>query len=245
MFESLKQENSRNAARHITSLFLSLVAHVMIVGIILLMPLVFFNVLHADELVAFLIEPPTKLPDPPEPPAPPVRTAARGTQVFTGDYRQTPDRIPEGIPVPNESDMAPVIGKIVEGINPPGQAASAGPGIGDILARHRVVEPPMPTPPAPHPPVRVSSGVQESKLIFKAAPVYPPLAIQARVSGKVLLEAEIDEDGNVARVNIVSGHPLLVNAAADAVKKWRYSPTILNGEPQTVLAIVTVVFRLQ
>jgi protein TonB len=91
----------------------------------------------------------------------------------------------------------------------------------------------------------VGGDVQESKLLLKVVPVYPALAIVARAAGSVILEAEIDEEGNVANVKIVSGHPLLVNAAAQAVKRWKYSPTLLNGEPQSVLATVTVVFRLK
>ena len=104
---------------------------------------------------------------------------------------------------------------------------------------------PKPKPPVPHILVRVGGDVQESKLLLKVVPVYPALAIAAHAAGSVILEAEIDEEGNVANVKIVSGHPLLVKAAAQAVKQWKYSPTLLNGEPQAVLATVTVVFRLK
>ena len=245
MFESLRQEDPRNAARHFASLFLSLVVHATIIAVIMVLPLVFFNVLHADELVAILIQPPTKLPDAPEPPTPPVRVVANGTAVFTERFNPIPRTIPKGIPAPDESDRPPVFSSIVDGIKLPGQMPSKGTGIEELLDKNRIVELKKPVPPTPHTPLRVSIGVQESKLIFKVNPVYPPLAIQARVSGTVVLEAEIDEEGNVANMKIVSGHPLLVDAAVEAVKQWKYSPTLLNGEPQTVLAIVTVVFRLQ
>jgi len=245
MFDFLKQEDPRNAGRWCASFLLSLVVHATIVGVMVVLPLVFFNVLHADELVTFLIQPPYKLPDPPVAPAPPIRTTGAGIAVVATNFELVPRSLPTGIPAPDEAAAPPVIGSIVDGIGLPGQVASAGPGISDILDRHRIVNVSKPVPPIPRTPILVGGDVQESKLILKVEPVYPPLAIQAHVSGTVLLEAEIDEEGNVANLKIVSGPPLLVHAAAQAVKQWKYSPTLLNGEPRTVLATVTVVFRLR
>lgn len=245
MFESLKQDDPRNAIRCLTSLFLSLVVHAAIVSVILVLPLVFFSMLHADELVTFLIQPPYKLPDPPAVPAPPMRTASTGTKVDLKRVDLVPRTIPEGIPAPDESNAPPAFSRLVDGIDIPGQGSSSGPGLSEILDMGRIVDVPKPKPPVPRIPVPVGGDVQESKLLLKVVPVYPALAIVARAAGSVILEAEIDEEGNVANVKIVSGHPLLVNAAAQAVKQWKYSPTLLNGEPQAVLATVTVVFRLQ
>jgi periplasmic protein TonB len=245
MFESLKQEDPRNAVRCFASLFLSLVVHAVIVSVIVVLPLIFFNMLHADELVTFLIQPPYKLPDPPTPPAPPTRTASAGTRVDIKRFDLVPRTIPEGIPAPDESSAPPVLGNLVDGIDLPGQGSASGLGLGELLGGNRIIDVPTPKPPVPRIPVRVGGDVQESKLLFKVAPAYPAIAIQAHAAGPVILEAEIDEEGNVANVKIVSGHPLLVHAAAQAVKQWKYSPTLLNGEPQTVLATVTVVFRLK
>ena len=244
MFESLKQEDPRNAVRCFASLFLSLVVHAAIVSVIVILPLVFFNMLHADELLTFLIQPPYKLPNPPALPAPPVRAAATGIAVITERFDPVPHKLPTGIPAPDESDAPPVFGSLVDGIGLPGQGSPAGAGIRELLDRDRIADVPKPKPPVARIPVRVGGDVQESKLIVKVVPVYPAIAIQAHAAGPVILEAEIDEEGNVANVKIISGHPLLVNAAAQAVKQWKYSPTLLNGEPQTVLAAVTIVFRL-
>jgi protein TonB len=74
--------------------------------------------------------------------------------------------------------------------------------------------------------------------------MYPPLAKQARISGSVLLHAIIEKDGSVIQLEVISGHPLLVQAALDAVRQWRYQPTLLNGEPVQVDTTVTVVFSL-
>ena len=94
-------------------------------------------------------------------------------------------------------------------------------------------------------PIRVGGNVQESKLIRKVDPVYPELAKRARVTGRVILIVTVDEEGNVTDIRVSSGHPLLNEAAISAVKQWKYSPTLLNGEPVPVTATVTVFFNLK
>ena len=112
---------------------------------------------------------------------------------------------------------------------------------------------PPPLPPAPPPPVqpvykgpqRVGGDVQQANLLEHPNPVYPRLAAIARVQGVVILEAVITREGSVDSVRAVSGHPLLVQAAIDAVRQWRYRPTLLNGQPVDVITTVTVNFTLQ
>ena len=91
----------------------------------------------------------------------------------------------------------------------------------------------------------MGSTLQSARLIRKIDPLYPPLARTARIQGVVSLEVRIDEEGNVASVDVLSGPPLLREAAVTAVRQWKYSPTILNGEPYPVLANVTVRFVLR
>jgi protein TonB len=91
----------------------------------------------------------------------------------------------------------------------------------------------------------VDGDVAESKLIRKVEPVYPDLALRARVQGKVILEVTINEEGFVDDVRVVSGHPLLNEAAIDAVKQWQYSTTLMNGSPVPVIARATVIFNLK
>jgi TonB family protein len=91
--------------------------------------------------------------------------------------------------------------------------------------------------------MRVGGNVQNSKLIRKIDPVYPELASKARVSGSVIIELKIDGEGNVTEARVVSGHPLLNEAAINAVKQWKYAPTLLNGSPVPVSATVAVVFK--
>lgn len=92
--------------------------------------------------------------------------------------------------------------------------------------------------------VRVSSGVMQGLLVKKVAPVYPPLARQARIQGTVVLQVVINKSGDVENVQLVSGHPMLAPAAVEAVKQWKYQTYLLNGEPVAVETTVQVNFAL-
>jgi len=86
--------------------------------------------------------------------------------------------------------------------------------------------------------------VQEANLVTKADPVYPPLAMQARISGQVRFTVIIGKDGSILNIQLVSGHPLLVAAAKDAVQQYVYRPRLLNGSPVEVVTTVDVNFVL-
>jgi TonB family protein len=101
-----------------------------------------------------------------------------------------------------------------------------------------------PPPPAPAP-QRIGSVLAPANLIKQVSPIYPPEARAARVQGVVLLQVKIEKQGSVANVQVVSGHPLLTQAAIDAVNQWRYQPVLLNGEPIEVITTVTVNFVMQ
>jgi protein TonB len=92
--------------------------------------------------------------------------------------------------------------------------------------------------------IRVSQGVTQGMVLHKVQPSYPPLARTARVQGSVVLAAVIGKDGTIQNLHVLSGHPLLTQAALDAVRQWRYRPYILNGEPVEVDTQVTVNFTL-
>jgi periplasmic protein TonB len=92
--------------------------------------------------------------------------------------------------------------------------------------------------------VRVGGNVEEANLIRKVTPAYPPLAKQARIQGTVRFTALIDKEGNIAALQLISGHPLLVTSAQEAVKQWRYAPTLLNGERVEVLTQIEVNYTL-
>ena len=92
--------------------------------------------------------------------------------------------------------------------------------------------------------ITVSKGVQAAKILRQVKPSYPPLAVQAHMSGTVRLAAIISRDGSIQNLQVVSGHPLLTTAAVDAVKQWRYMPTLLNGEAVEVITQIDVNFTL-
>jgi protein TonB len=93
-------------------------------------------------------------------------------------------------------------------------------------------------------PVKISEGVLQAQMISRVEPRYPALALQTKTEGVVRLHAIINRDGRITSLDILSGHPLLVKAALEAVSQWRYRPTLLNDEPVEVETSITVIFRL-
>jgi TonB family protein len=93
-------------------------------------------------------------------------------------------------------------------------------------------------------PIRVGAAVQAANLVRQVEPVYPPLAKAARVQGIVTLEATIGADGSVKNLRVVSGPPLLLQSAIQAVQQWQYKPTLLNGQPVAVITTIEVNFAL-
>ncbi len=93
-------------------------------------------------------------------------------------------------------------------------------------------------------PVEISSQEAGELIVHKVAPVYPPLARQARIQGTVTLKATIDKSGAVHTIQLISGHPMLAPAAIEAVHQWQYKPYTLNGQPVEVETNVLVNFRL-
>jgi len=94
-------------------------------------------------------------------------------------------------------------------------------------------------------PTRIVSHLSEAQLVNRVEPVYPHVAAVAGIQGQVKLHAVIARDGSIQSLNAISGHPLLVRAALDAVGQWRYRPYYLNGEAVEVETLITVNFRKQ
>jgi periplasmic protein TonB len=102
-------------------------------------------------------------------------------------------------------------------------------------------------PPAlvPVTPLRVGGAIRAPQRIRDVAPRYPAIAQASRVEGIVILEAVIEEDGSVRDVRVLRSKPLLDEAAIEAVRQWRFTPTLLNGQPVPVVMTVTVSFSLK
>jgi periplasmic protein TonB len=93
--------------------------------------------------------------------------------------------------------------------------------------------------------IQVGGKVQEGKLISGPRPIYPPLALAARIEGTVRLEAVISREGTILNLRAVSGHPLLIPAALAAVQRWVFRPTSLDDDPVEVATTIEVRFTLQ
>ena len=164
-------------------------------------------------------------------PAPPLRATAK-TATETPHADSAPRTVPDGIapePVIDPAmDAAPVDGGIIS--------------FGDCNCAMTDVAPP---PPQPRSIVRVGGNIQAPQKISDVAPLYPAIARASHTEGVVILEAVIGEDGSVRDVRVLRSIPLLDAAAVDAVRQWRFTPTLLNGEPVPVVMTVTVAFKLR
>ncbi len=252
MFETIKHTSRIEPWKRLLMLLISTVAHIIAIIALVILPLLFFDVLPESELLTFLIAPPP--PPPPAPPPVPPRPSEKAMapqriRIKTIEL-VSPRVIPKQIPPPIDelllSDTFNLQGDqwkgVTEGIQGtrPGSGFSIGPPVATAAPL-----PPPPKPPARREPIRRGGDVLASKLMKRVEPVYPPLAKMARVSGTVILQVTVDEEGNVTDVRVLSGHPLLDEEAVRAVQQWKYSPTFLNGEPVPVTATVTVIFSLK
>jgi len=133
---------------------------------------------------------------------------------------------------------AGVVGGVPGGV-PGGQIGGVLDGI--LSGLPRTVLPPAPKPLRPF---RIGGNVKPPRLIYGPDPVYPTIARVARIQGDVVIDAIIDTRGNVVQMHFLSGSALLIDAAINAVSRWKYQPTLLNGEPVPVEFQVTVQFQL-
>jgi periplasmic protein TonB len=156
----------------------------------------------------------------------------------------TPTSIPKKVVILKEEAEPPDMGAVgVVGGVPGGVAGGAANGVlGGILGG--VGGGPPPPPPKSNKPLRVGGNVMDAKKTRNVMPVYPQIAKTAHIQGTVLLHAIIDKDGSIQELQYLSGPPLLMRAAMDAVRQWKYSPTLLNGEAVPVETQIQVIFSL-
>jgi protein TonB len=161
------------------------------------------------------------------------------TDIVDGALR-TPTKIPKKIERIVEDEAPPpqnagVMGGVIGGV----AGGSAGGVLGGVLSAANAAPPKV----APQK-VRVSSGVASGLLMSPIRPTYPQIAKQARIQGSVVIQATISKTGAIENARVVSGHPMLVQSALEAVKQARYRPYLLNGDPVEVETTVTVNFTL-
>lgn len=231
----------RGGTRKAGALATSFVAQMLAAGVLLLAPLLYREALPMRVLLAADYYP---LRAAPEAPAAKTSLETKGASFYSRPVFHAPARGPV-----TTAQIASV------GISVDVPAMDFGPLPTEFTGQRtgplpEMAPPPKPPAPAAEPvqplatPIRVSQGVLAAKLIRKIIPTYPPLARAARVQGTVRLLGIVARDGSIQQLQVLSGHPLLVEAALAAVRQWVYRPTLLNGESVQVLAPIDVTFTL-
>lgn len=237
MFNTL-ESNWDQSARRGWSTLASFGFQAMALSLLLAIPLIW---VQGPPRVTWL-QPHVYVGDVVERPIPPIeqerRTFSAGSvsNILNGQLLQ-PREIPRTVATIDDSTAgppAPDLANVIFGRG--GTGTSSYPNVGDIA----VV---IPKPPVQSHPIRVSHWA-EGNVIYRVQPVYPPIAKQIRVQGLVVLRAIISKTGTIEHLTAVSGPPMLVKAAADAVQQWRYRPYLLNDEPIEIETEITVNFVL-
>ena len=232
MFNQLVVSGEMQKTHKPWAVTISATVQAIIIGVMVLIPLIYTEVLPKGMLNTFLVAP---APPPPPPPPQPVVKAIKAPKIINIQKMTAPTVIPKSIAI--VKDEAPVI------YTNSGEGVAGG--TGNVLGGLIGSGPAGPPPPTATPSrIRVGGNVEAASLINKVTPQYPPIAKTAHVSGTVVLHAIIGKDGTIRELQSISGPPLLMKSAMDAVKEWRYKPTQLNGEPVEVDTTVDVVFTL-
>ena len=224
------------------TMLLSLLLQVLALGVLIVIPLIYTQVLPNAQLKSVLAAPRS----PQAPPLPRAVERAKPRSIFNVrpvflDLLPLPDVKSRPTQQVRESDTAPDLGVI-------DSAATGGSPFGTDFESALPAAAPHPSTAvqksAPRQPIRVGSGPAEASLIHKVQPIYPSLAKQTRVQGIVEFTAVISKEGNIERLQLLRGHPMLVKAAQEAILQWKYRPTMLNGEPVEVITDIIVDFTL-
>lgn len=240
--DSLLELSGTERRRRKGAALFSFVVQGLLVGVLVLLPLWFLDTLPAQQLVTFLVAPPP--PPPPPPPAPPMKAVKMVSQIVNGQLL-APSKIPKQVKMIKEEEAPPpamgAAGGVVGGV-PGGQAGGV---IGSLISTANHASNTAAPKPAEIPKrLVVSQGVSLGMLQSEIEPVYPMIAKRAHVQGTVTLRAIISTLGTIESLQVTEGHPMLVAAAMDAVKQWRYRPYMLNGQPVEVETTVFVKFHI-
>ena len=180
-------------------------------------------------------------PPPPPPKAAPVQTQVKPVEVPKNIQEMAPTQVPEKVqPVAAQpSASAGVTGGVEGGVEGGVVGGVVGGTVGGVITDT------APPPPKEQAPLRVGGDVKAPVTISRVEPQYPEVARKARISGIVIVECIIDKSGSVRDVQVLKGLPFgLDQAAVEAVKKWKFKPGTLNGQPVDVIFNLTVNFKL-
>jgi periplasmic protein TonB len=227
------------------TLTVSALVHGLLVLLVVAVPLFFGETLPepSSALRAFFVTPPDVAPPPPPPPPPAPAAHSRAVPPSTPPVVPettftAPVEIPAAPPRPEEGLAFGVEGGVPGGVEGGVPGGVVGGIVGGLPSE-------APAPVEAKRVVRVGGNIHPPALIERVTPVYPDVAIQARLKAMVILEARVGEDGRVKGVKVLRGQLLFDQAAVDAVKQWRYRPLLLNGQPTEFDVTITVTFNLQ
>lgn len=245
MFEEMVVSNAKNKKTNKPwTVFISMVLQIAFLALLILIPLIYTEALPKTLMSSILLAPPPPPPPPPPPAAVQVVHVKPVAHLMEAGKLVAPKAIPKDVKIIKEEEAPPDVGAGMVGGVPGGVAGgSMGGVIGGVIGGAGSTAAPPPPKVTPKR-ITVGGNVQAAHLVNRVQPVYPPLARQTRISGTVKLHAIIGKNGAVEQLQVVSGHPLLVQAALDAVRQWRYQPTLLNGEPVEVDTEIDVIFSL-
>jgi periplasmic protein TonB len=212
---------------------ISIAVHLVVVAVLLLIPLSeIVQPVPADRLPDFISAAPM-------PPPPPVATQP-STRPPSGPVAASPAfpiSAPDEIP-PDSASPATTVDAIPDSTGVPAGEVGMIENLGPPIAVH------APEPPRPTGPVRVAQLPVTPRKIVDVRPVYPEIARAARREGTVIMEAVLDPTGAVTQLRVVRSVPLLDDAALDAVRQWKYTPSVYGGHPVSVLMTITIRFTL-
>jgi periplasmic protein TonB len=243
-FASGLLENSNlKQPRKFVDFLIALAGQTAFVILLILLPLCYTQAFNPPEFERMMLIMP-----PPPPPPPLVREIVKPkASLFQNGKLFAPRTVPKHIEIVKEApEETPGSAGVAGGVPGGVPGGTLGGVLGGILSPGNQ---PVPPPPPPRPvksnrPLLVGGRVQAPRLIQKIQPVYPPLARETKTQGAVVLDCVIDKQGNVIQIKLVSGNPLLVQAAFAAVRQWKYQPTLLDGVPFAVEMRVTVTFTM-
>jgi len=243
MFEEMVISSQMKKTNKPWTVFLSMLFQIGFLAVLILIPLIYTEALPKTMMATMLTAPPPPPPPPPPPAAVQVVKVKPQVHLMDAGKLMAPKVIPKDVKIIKE-EAEPDMGAVGMTGGVPGGVAGGSMGgvLGGVIGGMGAAPPPPK--PKPTGPVRVGGNVQAARLINRVQPIYPPLARQTRISGTVRLHAIISKDGSIQSLEVVSGHPLLQQAALDAVRQWRYQPTLLNGDPVEVDTTIDVIFSL-
>jgi periplasmic protein TonB len=238
--DSLSDSPWANQSHRGWTTLVSFALQALLVGAALALPLISTQGLPRLQAVVEALPVPASLSEPV--PQRAAHSAASTSNVLSDGRLLQPRAIPASIPVISENIAPPPVDAGQLGVSGGTGVPSAANGIWGGAGNGRLAAL-APPPPMAQAPLRLSH-IMEGNLTYRVQPTYPALARIARIQGTVVLQAIISKQGTIEHLQVVSGPPMLVQAAVDAVQQWRYRPYLLNNEPVEVETQVTVNFVL-